>query len=46
MISMSDTPLEAQGASPALGEHTDEILSALGFQPDAIQKLRDDGVTK
>ncbi|MQG58684.1 MAG: CoA transferase [SAR202 cluster bacterium] len=46
MINMSDTPLEAQSASPALGEHTDEILSGLGFQSDEIQTLRDDGVTR
>ena len=46
MISMSETPLKAQSASPALGEHTDEILGAMGIDAETIQKLKDDGVTR
>lgn len=45
MISMSETPLKVQGASPALGQHTDEILKAMGMDADTIQRLKDDGVT-
>ena len=46
MIGMSETPLEARAASPALGEHTDEILSAMGYSESEIAALRRDGVTK
>ena len=45
MVKMSETPLEPIVASPALGEHTDEILSAYGFLPDDIRRLREKGVT-
>ena len=31
-------------AVPALGEHSDAILSSLGYTPDAIQELRQSGV--
>ncbi|MFN8556417.1 MAG: CoA transferase [Dehalococcoidia bacterium] len=34
MVKMSGTPTRAQGASPALGEHTDEILGSLGYDAD------------
>ena len=46
IISMSETPLSVQGASPTLGEHTDEILASLGLDDEAIQQLRNDGVTR
>jgi crotonobetainyl-CoA:carnitine CoA-transferase CaiB-like acyl-CoA transferase len=29
---------------PDIGAHTEEILDALGFDPDAIATLRRDGV--
>ena len=45
-VSMSDTPLEATSASPALGEHSSEILSGLGYTGEEIQRLRDGGVTR
>ena len=45
VFSMSETPLEAKMASPALGEHSDEILGQLGYSAEEIQKLKDDGVT-
>ncbi len=45
-FSMSESPLEATRASPALGEHTAEILSELGYDADRIQHLRDEGVTR
>jgi crotonobetainyl-CoA:carnitine CoA-transferase CaiB-like acyl-CoA transferase len=43
---MSETPLEARSASPALGEHTDEILNDLGYSQEDIQGLKDHGVTR
>lgn len=46
IINMSETPLKAQGASPALGQHTDEILSSLGLDADTIQRLKNEGVTR
>ena len=42
---MSDTPLEAKAASPALGQHTDELLGSLGYTGEQVQRLRDMGVT-
>jgi crotonobetainyl-CoA:carnitine CoA-transferase CaiB-like acyl-CoA transferase len=44
IFSMSETPLEAKMASPALGEHSQEILEQLGYSLQEIQKLRDNGV--
>lgn len=46
MLGMSETPLKARSASPALGEHTDEILQAMGYSETEIAALRRDGVTK
>ena len=45
LLRMSRTPLEAHGASPALGEHTSDILAELGCSSDEIKRLRDEGVT-
>ncbi|MCH8185211.1 MAG: CoA transferase [Chloroflexi bacterium] len=46
MLTMSDSPLEVKLASPALGEHTDDILTSLGLGEAEIQSLRDAGVTR
>jgi crotonobetainyl-CoA:carnitine CoA-transferase CaiB-like acyl-CoA transferase len=40
VISMSGTPTRVQRASPALGEHSDEVLAELGFSTDAVSQLR------
>ena len=46
MISMSATPLKAQFASPALGEHTYEILSELGFDDREISHLKSQNIVQ
>ena len=45
MLQMSDTPLKAQSASPALGEHTSEILLNLGYTSQDIDELKRNGIT-
>ena len=45
MIQMSDTPLEAKSASPALGEHTDQIMLELGYSEEEITDLRSRNIT-
>ena len=44
MIQMTMTPLAAQGPSPTLGEHTDEIMRDLGYSDERIHELRAAGV--
>jgi formyl-CoA transferase len=41
---MSATPGGTRWVGPALGEHTDEILAALGRTPDEIARLHQQGV--
>ncbi|MBI4201269.1 MAG: CoA transferase, partial [Chloroflexi bacterium] len=45
IMRMSETPLEAKSASPALGQHTSAILTSLGYGPEEIRRLREEGVT-
>jgi crotonobetainyl-CoA:carnitine CoA-transferase CaiB-like acyl-CoA transferase len=43
-IKLSDTPPSVRTAPPTFGQHTDEVLRALGFGDRAIHQLRADGV--
>ena len=45
MIQMSETPLAVKSASPALGEHTDEIMLNLGYSEDEITDLKSRNIT-
>lgn len=40
----SDTPASCRRKAPGFGEHTDEILSSLGYKEEDIKKLRDDKI--
>ena len=43
-IKLGRTPGDPSRApGPALGEHTDEVLSALGYSPDELRSLREAG---
>ena len=46
IVQMSGTPTRIQRASPALGEHTDEMLTSLGFEASAIDALRNSGAIR
>jgi len=43
---MSKTPTRIQRASPALGEHNDELLGELGYDTTQIAALRDAGAIR
>ena len=45
IVRMSGTPTRIQRAAPALGEHTEEILSTLGFDQEQIAGFRAAGIT-
>jgi alpha-methylacyl-CoA racemase len=42
-VRLSETPASVRRAAPALGEHTDEVLSEAGFSADEIEGLRRSG---
>ncbi len=42
-VRMSATPTRVQRASPALGEHNDEVFQMVGFDPQEIEALRQAG---
>jgi crotonobetainyl-CoA:carnitine CoA-transferase CaiB-like acyl-CoA transferase len=43
-VELSASPGAIQGRAPELGEHTDEVLAELGYDPAAIAALHDAGV--
>jgi crotonobetainyl-CoA:carnitine CoA-transferase CaiB-like acyl-CoA transferase len=43
---LSATPGEVRWQGPSLGEHTDSVLSDLGFDLDSVQRLRDSGAVQ
>lgn len=42
-IKLSDTPASVRSLGTPTGTDTDEVLADLGYSPDAIKKLREDG---
>lgn len=44
IVRMSASPTRVNRASPALGEHTEEMLIQFGFSPGEIDRLRSDGI--
>lgn len=45
-VHMSGTPLRPQGASPVLGQHTDDVLRALGYDDTRIADLHARGIVR
>jgi crotonobetainyl-CoA:carnitine CoA-transferase CaiB-like acyl-CoA transferase len=43
---LSDTPGEVRWQGPALGEHTDSVLSSLGFNAQDVARLRSEGAVR
>jgi formyl-CoA transferase len=43
-VSVDGKRLEHRSPPPRLGEHTSEVLTELGYSPEAIERLYEDGV--
>ena len=43
-VHLDETPVHYRLAPPTLGQHTDEVLGQLGYSPQAIERLREEGV--
>ena len=43
-FTLSETPLEVRAVGPEVGEHTTEVLTELGIDPERVASLRDAGV--
>ena len=41
---LSDTPGDTRWIGPALGEHTAEVLTALGYSEEQLRELKKRGV--
>jgi crotonobetainyl-CoA:carnitine CoA-transferase CaiB-like acyl-CoA transferase len=39
----SETPGTIRLGPPTVGQHTDEVLGALGYEPDEVRRLREEG---
>jgi len=45
-VSFSECRAETQTPAPEMGEHTDEVLSELGYTADAVEKMKRNGVVR
>jgi crotonobetainyl-CoA:carnitine CoA-transferase CaiB-like acyl-CoA transferase len=45
-ITFSETPGEVRAPAPEIGEHTEEILKALGYTQEGIESLRKGGIIR
>ena len=45
-VKFSDTPGSVGPAAPLLGAHTQEVLQWLGYTPEQIERLRQDGIVR
>ena len=43
-IKLSGTPAAIKCRAPELGEHTDELMAKLGYDPEAVKRMRESGV--
>jgi crotonobetainyl-CoA:carnitine CoA-transferase CaiB-like acyl-CoA transferase len=43
-LKLSDTPGSVRHLGPRLGQHTDEVLSALGYSQGDRERLRAQGI--
>jgi crotonobetainyl-CoA:carnitine CoA-transferase CaiB-like acyl-CoA transferase len=43
-VKLSATPARLRRPAPELGQHTDQVLSEAGYDPDRIAALREAGV--
>jgi crotonobetainyl-CoA:carnitine CoA-transferase CaiB-like acyl-CoA transferase len=43
-VRLSETPGGVRQRAPVLGEHTEEVLGEIGYDPSAIAALRESGV--
>lgn len=41
---LSETPAEVRHAPPLLGEHTEEVLEQMGYEPERIRRLKEEGI--
>ena len=46
LVRVSDADVPPHRLAPALGEHSDEILTWLGYKPDEIAELRESGAVR
>jgi len=42
-VKLSRTPGAPSGPGPALGEHTDDVLASLGYEPEQVEALKQAG---
>ncbi len=41
---MKDTPGRIKWAGPPKGKHTDEVLGGMGYTPEELAHLREEGI--